>query len=421
LKLSESFVSARSESPALNTKEDGTASKGDKPDTGSKCRHCGKGVEKVQLGAHYKACPKAKAERLRKKKEKEAKEKEKEGGGVTQSQDGAAAAAAATTTTTDAAKMGDNNLEDSITLASPVLKTQTATASKKSTETGITTKKNTKKRKAEEAAGADSTTTGKAPPTKKQKKKDIAAAAAAAAASSSTALAAAESATKPIKTTPAMAAGGKPKLPVDVERQCGVPLPNGSLCARSLTCKSHAMGAKRAVPGRSLPYDILLAQYQKKNQAKQQKAAMMASGAAAADDLLVGEDGARGPVDSDEERDAVMSALARAAPRPFIVKPVISVRARYGVIRMKEMLAGAMAGGRGAGLFATRPVVDVGAMGEPASAGGASGTPVDGAFGGRTGSGQPVSSTGGAPSGARQAPLQKISGLTAGVAAGVSA
>ena len=30
------------------------------------------------------------------------------------------------------------------------------------------------------------------------------------------------------------------------------------------------MGAKRAVPGRSLPYDILLASYQKKNQAKQQ-------------------------------------------------------------------------------------------------------------------------------------------------------
>jgi len=181
------------------------------------------------------------------------------------------------------------------------------------------------------------------------------------------------------------------------------------------------MGAKRAVPGRSLPYDILLAQYQKKNQAKQQKAAMMASGAATADDLLVGEDGARGPVDSDEERDAVMSALARAAPRPFIVKPVISVRARYGVIRMKEMLAGAMAGGRGAGLFATRPVVDVGVMGEPLSAGGAGGTPVDGGFGGRTGSGQPASSTGGGPSGARQAPLQKISGLTAGVAAGVTA
>jgi SAGA-associated factor 73 len=65
--------------------------------------------------------------------------------------------------------------------------------------------------------------------------------------------------------------GAKPKGPVDVERQCGVPLPNGGFCARSLTCKSHSMGLKRAVPGRSLPYDMLLAQYQKKNQAKQQR------------------------------------------------------------------------------------------------------------------------------------------------------
>jgi SAGA-associated factor 73 len=65
--------------------------------------------------------------------------------------------------------------------------------------------------------------------------------------------------------------GAKPKGPVDVERQCGVALANGGFCARSLTCKSHSMGLKRAVPGRSLPYDMLLAQYQKKNQAKQQR------------------------------------------------------------------------------------------------------------------------------------------------------
>lgn len=62
----------------------------------------------------------------------------------------------------------------------------------------------------------------------------------------------------------------KPKGPVDVEKQCGVTLPNGAQCARSLTCKSHSMGAKRGVPGRSLPYDMLLQQYQKKNQARQQ-------------------------------------------------------------------------------------------------------------------------------------------------------
>ena len=65
----------------------------------------------------------------------------------------------------------------------------------------------------------------------------------------------------------------KPKGPVDVEKQCGVLLPNGAQCARSLTCKSHSMGSKRAVPGRSLPYDMLLQAYQKKNQARQQSEA----------------------------------------------------------------------------------------------------------------------------------------------------
>lgn len=65
-------------------------------------------------------------------------------------------------------------------------------------------------------------------------------------------------------------AKAKPKGPVDVEKQCGVPLEGGGQCARSLTCKSHSMGAKRSVPGRSLPYDMLLQSYQKRNQARQQ-------------------------------------------------------------------------------------------------------------------------------------------------------
>ena len=69
----------------------------------------------------------------------------------------------------------------------------------------------------------------------------------------------------------------KPKGPVDVEKQCGVAIANGAYCARSLTCKSHSMGAKRAVPGRSLPYDMLLAAYQKKNQAKQQSTCLLRS------------------------------------------------------------------------------------------------------------------------------------------------
>ncbi len=69
----------------------------------------------------------------------------------------------------------------------------------------------------------------------------------------------------------------KPKPPVDVERQCGATLPHGQPCGRSLCCKRHSMNAKRAVPGRSLPYDMLLAAYREQNQAKQQQAAIDAS------------------------------------------------------------------------------------------------------------------------------------------------
>jgi len=142
----------------------------------------------------------------------------------------------------------------------------------------------------------------------------------------------------------------KPKGPVDVEKQCGVTLPNGQQCARSLTCKSHSMGAKRAVPGRSLPYDMLLAAYQKKNQARQQKAAIDASASALFDDDL---DNIAGPVDSDEERDAIMTSIQRsiARPQPLVTRTLFPTRRKYQLVRMKEMLSNAMSGNRSGGLF----------------------------------------------------------------------
>lgn len=142
------------------------------------------------------------------------------------------------------------------------------------------------------------------------------------------------------------AKGAKPKGPVDVERQCGVPLPNGGFCARSLTCKSHSMGLKRAVPGRSLPYDMLLAQYQKKNQAKQQRAAIDAN-APLPEDLEPS-----GAVDSDEEKDSIMAALGRHHPRPLATYTHISQRSKYQYIRMKGLIRsalGAPPGGGGGG------------------------------------------------------------------------
>ncbi|KAH0155265.1 hypothetical protein KCU67_g8779, partial [Aureobasidium melanogenum] len=59
--------------------------------------------------------------------------------------------------------------------------------------------------------------------------------------------------------------GSSHEAKIDVEKQCAVSLPNGARCARGLTCKRHGMSAKRAVPGRSAPFDQLLATYQRDN------------------------------------------------------------------------------------------------------------------------------------------------------------
>ncbi|KAH7916095.1 SCA7-domain-containing protein [Hygrophoropsis aurantiaca] len=58
---------------------------------------------------------------------------------------------------------------------------------------------------------------------------------------------------------------GRTKGPVDYEKQCGVINDKGLPCSRSLTCKAHSMGAKRAVQGRSKPYDELLLDWNRAN------------------------------------------------------------------------------------------------------------------------------------------------------------
>jgi SAGA-associated factor 73 len=134
----------------------------------------------------------------------------------------------------------------------------------------------------------------------------------------------------------------RPKAPVDVEKQCGVELPQGGQCARSLTCKSHSMGAKRAVPGRSAPYDKLLMEYQRKNQAKLQKAQFDASAPDPEDEAL----GNGGPVDSEEERDAVMGAIGRCwGGKPIWNHTMVPLRARYQHNRIRGMLQSAFPSG----------------------------------------------------------------------------
>ncbi|MCJ1390130.1 hypothetical protein MMC18_002988 [Xylographa bjoerkii] len=189
------------------------------------CKHCKKPMLKAVAASHIQMCLQKKQDRAQRKKEqKEAARKAREAREKGKDED------------------GDVGMEDTVTVGSigggdgaeDADGDKIAKIGKKSAVNGSGADKS-KKRKAD--------TEGDKEPKKKKTKKEIEAA-------------------KP--KVP------KPKGPVDVEKQCGVLLPNGAHCARSLTCKSHAMGAKRAVPGRSLPYDMLLAAYQKKNQAKQQ-------------------------------------------------------------------------------------------------------------------------------------------------------
>ncbi|KAA8905029.1 hypothetical protein TRICI_005357 [Trichomonascus ciferrii] len=140
---------------------------------------------------------------------------------------------------------------------------------------------------------------------------------------------------KPKKERPP--AKSKEKAPVDVERQCGVPLPNGGFCARSLTCKTHSMGAKRAVPGRSQPYDALLLAYQKRNQVKM--ASLSTKQQLSLDNEALMEDT---PLNEEEEFEQVMSGVMRARPVPLERKVVMPSRLRGDFFRMREMLIGAL-------------------------------------------------------------------------------
>ncbi|KAK4192095.1 SCA7, zinc-binding domain-containing protein [Podospora australis] len=258
------------------------------------CKHCKKGVTKVAAKDHITKCLRIKKEKAQRKKEaREARERQKE----------------AALRDEEMRKIEDNVIAkggiDSDSDDDDDKKTIVAANAGKTTKkaTGKKTDVGSKKRKAETELEK-----GKS----KKKKEDP--------------------------------KGGKakPKGPVDVERQCGVILPTGLPCARSLTCKSHSMSAKRSVPGRSLPYDMLLMAYQKKNQAKQQKAAIDANAPLEDEDEVNA-----AVVDSDEETAAVMAALARWNPQPVVPQPVFApIKRTYQLARLHEQLQTATNGGR---------------------------------------------------------------------------
>lgn len=321
------------------------------------CKHCKRNTMRLHAKEHISGCLKLKQDKARKKKEARdatARAKEK------------------------AEKRGDDKDDDVSDSEIKVDSKPNASGARKSTSKTSNVNNNddsTKKSKKRKADAEED----KSEPKKKKTKKD----------------------------EPKPKAAPKPKGPVDVEKQCGVVLPNGAQCARSLTCKSHSMGAKRAVPGRSLPYDMLLQAYQKKNQARQQskspspqplksytntnkfaptEAAISANAPALYDSDPDDPSNINGaPIDSDSERDAVMTALARnfnpaylsapvynpsitanntsnnnnnnnpiRGPQPLATHTIFPTRRKYQLVRMKEMLSNALSGNRGGGLFAVQ-------------------------------------------------------------------
>ncbi|OWP01153.1 hypothetical protein B2J93_1061 [Marssonina coronariae] len=256
------------------------------------CKHCKKGVLKIKMREHLKDCLEQKRRKAQRKKEqKELRDKEKRIAARENEKD-----------EEGDTKMADDDDEDDEGFPEKKgpggLKSAKKSAAKK---LDVDETKKGKKRKAE----------GDAEKGPKQKKKKE----------------------EPKPKAP------KQRGPVDVERQCGV-IKDGVPCARSLTCKSHSMGAKRGVPGRSLPYDMLLAAYQKKNQAKQQKAAIDANAP------LEDEEDGNGPVDSDEELAAVQLGLLNWNPQPVVPALVqIPIERQYQKQRLREQMMNATNGG----------------------------------------------------------------------------
>ncbi|CDH54006.1 predicted protein [Lichtheimia corymbifera JMRC:FSU:9682] len=162
--------------------------------------------------------------------------------------------------------------------------------------------------------------------------------------------------------------GPKPKPPLDLDKQCGVIQgPNNTPCTRSLTCKSHSMGAKRAVAGRSQPYDVLLSAYQKKAIGRPQT-----TGAGAGDrkggsatsksskastkksQKQIGPPTQAGPsstdagaqeeqyINSDEELENVMYAVRESRPAPLAERPYYFVKRRRQCYRLRDILLDAI-------------------------------------------------------------------------------
>ncbi|KAF3991260.1 hypothetical protein FT663_01715 [Candidozyma haemuli var. vulneris] len=275
------------------------------------CKSCGRPIGEDSLTTHYERCLEMKQKKA-------------------DAENGSSAAAATNKRKRGRTAITDASSVDSSRMASPAPATPSASSASQSKDQPRPKKKYKK--------------------SQMQKEKEAANAAAAAAAAAEAAAQRANNQQKKKKQQKTKAPT-KAKGPVDVEKQCGVPLPMGGFCARSLTCKTHSMGAKRAVPGRSAPYDVLLQQYQKRNQARMAQNNALAAQRRENAQLsgMAGVEGAEGgsgslPVvlDPDEETHLVLEGVSKSAPVPLERKVMIPARNRHRFLNMREAYANAL-------------------------------------------------------------------------------
>ncbi|KAL1922963.1 uncharacterized protein VTP21DRAFT_9339 [Calcarisporiella thermophila] len=137
---------------------------------------------------------------------------------------------------------------------------------------------------------------------------------------------------------------------IDLDRQCGVQMGPNQQCTRSLTCKNHSMASKRGVVGRSQPYDVLLAAYQKKSTNRfagvppgTSKSSALAAGQQAATHAPSQVEREDVSLDSDEEVNAVLEAVRYHRPQPLLSRPVLLVNRRARTLRVRDTLLEAIA------------------------------------------------------------------------------
>ncbi|KAI9478574.1 MAG: SCA7, zinc-binding domain-containing protein [Benjaminiella poitrasii] len=137
----------------------------------------------------------------------------------------------------------------------------------------------------------------------------------------------------------------KKKAPLDLDKQCGVITSTNNLpCRRSLTCKMHSMGAKRAVEGRSRSFNELLALYQQKKgqtainisntpsiQQKEEKVVIIPE--TSREDIKI---------DFDEEAENIRFAIEQSQPCPLRQKQTLYVQRRRKYHKVHDSLLAAL-------------------------------------------------------------------------------